>query len=282
MSRLREALPGPLARRLPGAAAPQKAAPSREVPGTFGPKWGKPVGWVLSKGLWSVTRHGAEHVPAEGPVLLASNHLGFLDGPLLMGMAPRGTHFLVKKEMFRGWLGAVLRGCGQIPVDRTGDRGALVTAVQVLRRGGSVGVFPEGTRGRGDVASLQSGVTWLALQTGAPVVPVALLGTRPAGRSTSSLPRFRQHVHVVLGAPVHLTAPAGVPRRTALAQATEDLRVAMTEHVLAAVALTGMPLPDAGPGSAEEGREVAAEAAERADAERTTDDGAPGAGRSHP
>ncbi|WP_298805452.1 1-acyl-sn-glycerol-3-phosphate acyltransferase [uncultured Pseudokineococcus sp.] len=236
-----------------GAPARRPASGGREVPGTFGPKWGKPVGWVLSRTLWSVTRHGLDNVPADGPVLLASNHLGFLDGPLLMGMAPRGTHFLVKKEMFTGPLGVVLRGCGQIPVDRTGDRGALVTAVGVLRRGGSVGVFPEGTRGRGDVAAMQSGVTWLALQTGAPVVPVALLGTKRAGGSRTDLPRPRQPVHVVFGEPVSLTPRAGVPRRDALQQATEDLRGAMTAHVHAAVDLTGMPLPDdverpAGPG----------------------------------
>jgi len=220
------------------------APAQRVVPGTFGPRWGKPVGWVLSRTLWSVTRHGLGNVPADGPVLLASNHLGFLDGPLLMGMSPRSTHFLVKKEMFSGPLGAVLRGCGQIPVDRTGDRGALVTAVAVLRRGGAVGVFPEGTRGRGDVRAMQSGVTWLALQTGAPVVPVALLGTRRTGGSRSDLPGPRQPVHVVFGEPLELRASAGVPRRDALRRATEDLQGAMTAHVHAAVDLTGMPLPD--------------------------------------
>lgn len=230
------------------AQAGKARRPGTEAPGPFGPKWGKPVGWTLSRTLWKVTRHGLHHVPATGPVLLASNHLGFLDGPLLMGMAPRGMHFLVKKEMFTGPLGVVLRGCGQIPVDRTGDRGALMAAVQVLRRGGAVGLFPEGTRGRGDVAAMHSGVTWLALQTGTPVVPVALLGTREAGRSTSSLPSPRRPVHVVFGEPVRLEAQPGVPRRQALADATETLRAAMTAHVLAAVELTGMPLPDEVPG----------------------------------
>jgi len=220
------------------------ASAQRRVPGSLGPRWGKPVGWTLSRALWSVTRHGLDHVPATGPVLLASNHLGFLDGPLLMGMSPRGTHFLVKKEMFAGALGVVLRGCGQIPVDRSGDRGALVTAVAVLRGGGAVGVFPEGTRGRGDVAAMQSGVTWLALQTGTPVVPVALLGTRRSGGSPSDLPHLRQPVHVVFGEPLKLCARAGVPRRDALKLATEQLRGAMTAHVHAAVDLTGMPLPD--------------------------------------
>ncbi|MEJ5945042.1 hypothetical protein WDZ17_06995, partial [Pseudokineococcus basanitobsidens] len=90
---------------------------------------------------------------------------------------------------------------------------------------------------------MQSGVTWLALQTGAPVVPVALLGTRGPG-STYDLPRPRQPVHVVFGAPVSLQARAGVPRRDALQQATEDLRSAMTAHVHDAVERTGMPLPE--------------------------------------
>ncbi|MEJ5915691.1 lysophospholipid acyltransferase family protein [Pseudokineococcus sp. 1T1Z-3] len=237
------------ARRGAADSSPSRrpGAGTRQVPGTFGPRWGKPVGWVLARGLWSVTRHGTENVPADGPVLLASNHLSFLDGPLLMGMAPRGTHFLVKKEMFVGPMATLLHGCGQIPVDRTGDRAALTTAVGVLRRGGSVGVFPEGTRGRGDVQAMQSGVTWLALQTGAPVVPVALLGTRAKGgaaSSLSSLPRPRQPVHVVFGEPLDLSAPTGVPRREALKAATQQLQAAMTAHVHDAVERTGMPLPD--------------------------------------
>jgi 1-acyl-sn-glycerol-3-phosphate acyltransferase len=198
--------------------------------------------------------HGADDVPASGPVLLASNHLGFLDGPLLVAVAPRFTRCLVKEEMFHGPFGVVLRSSGQIPVSREGnDRRALQTALRVLAQDGTVGVFPEGTRGRGDVEQMRQGVAWLALQSGAPVVPVACLGTRRTGESTGRLPGFRRRLDVVFGEPIRLEQRPGVPRRVALTEATAVMRDRLSAHVAAAVERTGQTLPeDLGDGSGQE------------------------------
>ena len=198
--------------------------------------------------LWRVQVVGAERVPHDEAVVLVSNHLGFLDGPLVFGVAPRPSHFMVKREMFAGPLGWALRTVAQIPVDRTtGDREALGSALAVLRRGGAVGVFPEGTRGRGDVATVQQGATWLALQSGARVIPVACLGTRPHGSGTGALPQLRSQVAVVFGESFRLETPAGMPGRDRLRAATEQLRARLAEHVTTVSASTGIALPDEAP-----------------------------------
>ncbi|HET9657179.1 MAG TPA: lysophospholipid acyltransferase family protein [Kineosporiaceae bacterium] len=200
---------------------------------------------MLFRGLWPTRVHGGDLVPRQGAVLLASNHIGFLDGPMLVGVAPRFVHCLVKREMFRGPIGAVLRSAGQIPVDRgRGDRAALGRALDLLAAGEAVGVFPEGTRGRGDVGEVRQGIAWLALRSGAPVVPVACLGTRRTGESTHGLPGVRRRLDVVFGEPVELTAPAGVPGRVALAEASRTLRDTMAAHVRQAQEDTGQPLPE--------------------------------------
>lgn len=221
----------------------------RRAPAAWQPAWARWVSRAIFVSGWAPRAHGAEQVPRNGPVLLAANHIAFVDGPLLQAMSPRAVHFLVKQEMFTGPMALALKGSGQISIDRSGDRGALLTAVDVLRRGGVVGVFPEGTRGRGDLTEVRAGVTWLALQTGTPVVPVAILGTRRTGESTSGLPPLRRRLDVVFGGPLHLQAPPGVPRRDALRAANETLRAAMDDHVMTAVARTGQQLPeDLGPG----------------------------------
>ncbi len=230
---------------------------NRPVPATTGDREHRPTpavrtrpGWVplagrlLFRGLWQVRVHGADLVPAYGPVLLASNHLGLLDGPMLVGLAPRWPQCLVKQEMFTGPIGVVLRATGQIPVDRGhGDRVALRRALEVLAGGGAVGVFPEGTRGRGDVGAVRQGVAWLALRSGAPVVPVACLGTRRTGESTAHLPRVRRRLDIVFGAPVALTAAAAATGRVALAEAGAVVQETMAAHVNEALRLTGQILP---------------------------------------
>ena len=100
---------------------------------------------------------------------------------MVMGIAPRGTHFLIKKEAFVGPLGPFLEGIGQLKVDRAvADRAAITDALAVLDRGGVLGIFPEGTRGDGDFASLRAGLAYFAVRSGAPVVPVAVLGSTAA------------------------------------------------------------------------------------------------------
>lgn len=206
---------------------------------------GRRVGQVLFHSLYRSRIVGAERVPTSGPVLLASNHTGILDGPLVFGLAPRPAHFLVKAEMFHGFPGWVLDRCGQIPIDRSrADRRALQQALAVLARGGVVGVFPEGSRGRGDVAAVHAGVTFLALASGAPVVPIACLGTRRPGDGVGRPPSPGNRVAVVFGDPVQLTAAPGLSRREASRQQTERLRRVLAEHVADSSARTGIPLLD--------------------------------------
>jgi 1-acyl-sn-glycerol-3-phosphate acyltransferase len=205
---------------------------------------GHALGAVLFRTLFRGERIGAHHVPATGPALLVANHTGFLDGPLVFSLVPRPAHFVIKKQTFSGPIGALIEGVGQIPIDRdVGDRAALGAALAVLRRGGLVGLFPEGTRGRGDVERIHSGAAWIALQAGVPVVPVACLGTRSTGEGRGSWPPPRTRMVVDFGTPFDLVTRAGIPGRERLREATEQLRAALHDHVAQAVSRTGIALP---------------------------------------
>ena len=213
------------------------------VPSPAGPAWSRWVGRLLARVIWNTQVVGAERVPATGPVLLAANHTGLVDGPVVLGVAPRPLHVLVKQEMFVGLVGAVLRAAGQIPVDRRGGRAALVTALAVLRRGGGVGVFPEGNRGRGDATSARAGVAWLALNAPAVVVPVAVLGTRRPGDGLNRVPGLRRRLYVEFGTPLVVSAADGVRGKAALEAANEQIRAALAALVTGAVERSGIALP---------------------------------------
>ncbi len=156
-------------------------------------------------------------MPPTGPVILVANHAAFLDGPFVFSLSPRPANFLVKQEAFRGFFGWLIRNVGQIPIDRTvGDRAALTAATAVLERGGAVGIFPEGNRGGGEVEQVNQGAAWIALRTGATLVPVAVRGTRVPGRSADAWPRPRSTLDVVFGEPFELDVPDGIPGRERL------------------------------------------------------------------
>ncbi|WP_194859148.1 lysophospholipid acyltransferase family protein [Streptomyces sp. SUK 48] len=192
-------------------------------------------------GLWRPRVLGAWKVPASGPVILAVNHSHNIDGPMVMGVAPRPTHFLIKKEAFIGPLGAFLSGIGQLKVDRTAaDRAAITRALDLLAAGGVLGIFPEGTRGEGDFASLRAGLAYFAVRSGAPVVPVAVMGSsdRP-GRLIKALPPVRSRVDVVFGDPFDAGGGSGRRTRRALDEATERIQKQLTAHLENARRLTG-------------------------------------------
>lgn len=202
------------------------------------------VGRVLIVLLYAARAIGRENVPRRGPVIVAANHTGYLDGALVLSMGPRPSHFLVLAKTFEGFVGHLMRWSGQIAIDQgRGDRRALGQALDVLARGGVVGIFPEGGRGRGDFSSAGKGVAWLALQTGAPVVPTACLGTRRTGDLAASWPRLRSRLVVDFGAPVVLDLPDGLPGRARLELATEQVRTALVDHVTTAARRHGIPLP---------------------------------------
>jgi 1-acyl-sn-glycerol-3-phosphate acyltransferase len=193
---------------------------------------------------WDIHVHGLGLIPARGPYVLASNHIGFLDGPLMAAFAPHPVHVLTKKEMFEGSLGPVLRAVGQIPLARDDvDPSAVKGCLRVLRDGGVVGVFPEGTRGDGEIHRVRHGAAYLALVTGAPVVPLAFFGTREPGGHTDSVPPAGSRFDLVYGAPVYLGQQHWPRTRAEVRRASDDLRKRLLDHVVEAKAATGRTLP---------------------------------------
>jgi 1-acyl-sn-glycerol-3-phosphate acyltransferase len=193
---------------------------------------------------WRVKVHGARHVPGSGPVILAANHIGLLDGPALIAFTRRLTFALVKREAFTGAVGQFLSYVGQISLNRREiDPQAMKRAVQVLRAGKVLAVFPEGVRSGGEVAWAKGGAAYLAMVTGAPIVPVAILGTREPGQFKNQVPRLRRPIHVVYGEPFTVPRSSWPRRKEAVAKWTEVIRERLADHVVAAQALTGLPLP---------------------------------------
>ncbi|HEV2770048.1 MAG TPA: 1-acyl-sn-glycerol-3-phosphate acyltransferase, partial [Solirubrobacteraceae bacterium] len=188
--------------------------------------------------LWfRMSRIGREHVPADGPVILAANHRSFIDPFLIATMVRRPVFFVAKRELFAHRLVAwYLNNLGAFPVDRgKADADAMGTARSLLERGECVVIFPEGTRTRpGALGSPRRGVGRLALETGAPVVPLALIGTEAIRRGW----RIRPHkVRLRAGRP--LTFPR-------VQQPSAQLAGAVTERIWPCVSLLweslgGMP-----------------------------------------
>lgn len=184
---------------------------------------------------------GTEHIPQAGPVLLASNHLSGIDTILIPSFSPRKVQFLAKASLFEGRLGGwFFRQIGAIPVHReagSAAQAALEAGREVLAAGQVFAVFPEGSRSRdGRLYRGRSGAAYLALETGATVVPVGLVGTNRSlvDPHTRRPPR----VEVRFGRPVPLADLAGLPAGRARREATERIMDAI--H-----ALTGQELADA-------------------------------------
>ena len=183
---------------------------------------------------------GRQHIPMSGPVLLASNHLSALDTILIPSFSPRQVQFLAKESLFRTRIGGwFFRQIGAIPVLREAGaaaQAALEAGRAVLASGRVFAVFPEGSRSRdGRLYRGRSGAAFLALETGAQVVPVGLIGTNREAKDprTGRAPR----VELRFGPPVVLddllALPGGRARREA------------TERIMAAIhALTGQELAD--------------------------------------
>jgi 1-acyl-sn-glycerol-3-phosphate acyltransferase len=182
-------------------------------------------------------------VPATGPVVMAANHVGWLDGPLLAICAPRPVHALTKMEMFSHGMGAFLVAVGQIPLDRFHvDVAAIRVALRSLEAGLAVGVFPEGTRGAGDMASPRAGAAYLALVSGAPVVPVAFLGTRVPG-TDGTLPPRGTRLAMSFGEPVDLGHRSWPRTQHDMADAAARVTDAIVQTIRTAEDVTGMTLP---------------------------------------
>ncbi|GGO69803.1 lysophospholipid acyltransferase family protein [Nocardioides deserti] len=145
---------------------------------------------------------GAENIPEEGPAILASNHLSYADWLFMPLTLPRRVTFVAKAEYFttpgvKGWFQKqFFSGAGQVPIDRGGAsaaEGALTAAKRILGEGGLFGIYPEGTRSHdGRLYRGKTGVARLALETGVPVIPVAVVGTdvvAPPGKTFGTFTR---------------------------------------------------------------------------------------------
>ncbi len=200
---------------------------------------------AITQTLYRPTVEGRENVPRTGPVILAANHLSAVDSFLIPIVAPRLVTFIAKAEYYEG-LGLdgylvrkALTALGTVPVPRGEFRAAqaaLDTALAVLQEGRAFGIHPEGSRSRdGRLYRGRVGVAWLALASGAPVVPVGLTGTEqmmPVGRSA---PR-RVPVTVRFGMPMSFIAPAG-PQGKARREITDEIMAAIRD-------LSGQELAD--------------------------------------
>lgn len=198
---------------------------------------------AFARWRWALEVHGTEHVPTSGPVVFVANHIGFLDGPLLAIVGPRPVHALTKRELFAGPMGAFLHFSGQIPVDRFHlDPRAVRRGLRVLRDGGAVGMFPETTRGAGDMARAAGGAAYLALVTGAALVPTAFLGTRQAGSARTFAPAGSRVV-MAYGPAIHVAARPWPRRPEHVREVTEDARRAVLDLISATERATGLSLP---------------------------------------
>jgi 1-acyl-sn-glycerol-3-phosphate acyltransferase len=181
---------------------------------------------------------GRENIPRTGALVLASNHLSFIDSFVIPLVAPRRVVFLAKSEYFTGrgirglWMRWLFTAVGAIPVNR-GTPGAaqeaLASALEVLKGGHAFAIYPEGTRSRdGRLYRGRTGVAWLALTAGCPVVPVALSGTQYIQPVGSRLPRIHK-ITVRFGEPLdfsHLQGAKGGPARR---EATDAVMAAIAE-----------------------------------------------------
>jgi 1-acyl-sn-glycerol-3-phosphate acyltransferase len=175
-----------------------------------------------------LARVGREHLPRTGPLLLAANHRSFLDPFVIGTLVRRPVYYMAKRELFeKRWQAWVLNALGAFPVDRgAGDHGAMDTAREILARGDCVVIFPEGTRVRpGPLGDPRRGIGRLALETGAPVAPVAVIGSDAVRRGWRIRPR---KVRLRVGRPL---------RYPHVERCSPALAAAVTERIWACISL---------------------------------------------
>ena len=177
---------------------------------------------------------GAEHVPGSGPVILAGNHLTFIDSVVLPIVSKRQVFFIGKDEYVkgRGLKGRLMAwfftGVGMVPVDRDSSHGgvaALMTGRRVLEEGRVFAIYPEGTRSPdGRLYRGRTGIARMALMTGAPVVPFALIGTDQVQPTGKGMPRFGpgRRITVRFGEPLDFSRYEGMDRDRYVLRAVTD------------------------------------------------------------
>ena len=154
--------------------------------------------WGLFGTIWRMRVYGAQNVPKTGPLIVACNHVSYFDPPVLGTASPRRIQYMAKEELFRiPVLGRLISAVGAYPVDREGSAmAAIKRSVEVLRGGGAIGIFPEGTRNLTGTVQARGGVALLASLGKAPVVPARVVGTSGARRLAA--------IRVYFGKPLEL------------------------------------------------------------------------------
>jgi 1-acyl-sn-glycerol-3-phosphate acyltransferase len=170
--------------------------------------------------LFAARATGEERVPATGGFIVAANHRSFLDPPMLGAWFPRIIHYMAKKELFSipvlGWL---IKRVHAFPVDRDrADLGAIKSALRIIKEGGVVGIFPEGTRNLDGEAKARGGAVLIAATAGCPVIPVALVGTQYAVRRLRA-----SDVQVRIGEPMVFQGSARKPTKAEIERWTQEL-----------------------------------------------------------
>nr|WP_221585728.1 lysophospholipid acyltransferase family protein [Microbacterium sp. G2-8] len=216
------------------------------------PSWAYTFGRIalgpIARAVYRPRVEGKELIPADGPVIFASNHLSFIDSIAIpIAAAPRAVHFLAKSEYFtgtgiKGWFSRTFfTAVGAMPVDRGAGQAAMEALDQqkrILESGAAVALHPEGTRSRdGRLYKGRTGVAYLALETGAPVVPIGLIGTDKVMPVGQKLPSLRQRVDVKFGAPLDLSHHGPAKSGRARRAATDEIMSAI--HALSGQELAG-------------------------------------------
>ena len=157
---------------------------------------------------------GLRHVPSNGPVIIASNHLSFSDSIFMPLVVPRNVTFLAKSEYFTspGFKGFIKKitfiALGQVPVDRSGGKrseAALLTGLKLLKDNHCIGIYPEGTRSPdGRLYKGRTGIARMAIESGAPIIPVAMFNTAEIQPTGQVVPKVRR-VEMVFGEPMYFT-----------------------------------------------------------------------------
>ncbi|WP_200886667.1 lysophospholipid acyltransferase family protein [Phaeacidiphilus oryzae] len=191
---------------------------------------------------------GRENVPSVGPVILAPNHLSFCDSIFVPLLSPRKAHFMAKDEYFtgKGVKGRLMRaffsGVGAVPVDRSGGRAAqaaIDTGLGVLRRGEVFSLYPEGTRSPdGRLYRGRTGVARLALLSGAPVIPVGVIGTTEVQAADEMRWHLGARPEIRFGEPLDFSRYEGMENDRYVLRAITD------EVVAAILALSGQEYVD--------------------------------------
>lgn len=186
----------------------------------------------LARAVYRPRVEGRENVPRTGPVIFASNHLSFIDSIAIPVASPRPVHFLAKSTYFEKWASRqFFTAIGAIPVERGAGKAALDALDQqraLLEDGRAVALYPEGTRSLdGRLYKGRTGVAFLALQTGAPVVPVGLIGTDKVMPVGAKIPTTKERITVRFGEPLDLSPHGPASSGRARRGATDEIMAAI-------------------------------------------------------